>query len=365
MGSRRESERELDAQINAASGNEVPRKVHPLFVGGCARSGTTAFAEYLNQHEEILLCLERYKGRQRQVSWDLFSFERIMDFRPQETQRPPGGSLERFKERHAKLLARKNPAKLRWLGDKGPFYVRYMTRLAAKNPGARFIMLYRPLDEVAESWEARARNPNDPWRDERGAKESVNIWNLAMQGMREFIESSPAPRVLIIDYHDFFRRNEMVVPQISRFLDLQFSESLTQAWRDRSREFENARRSKELLSEEQREFIEGHADRDAEAWVLDRIESQWSAPELYVEQSEEAALASFNETEAEMWRLWNRVQVLERRLARERRQRRLKETHGSEREKAEHSGKKLEGRQDPEPRRLLDRLRRITRSAPF
>ena len=348
-------------------GSELLKTARPLFVGGCARSGTTAFADYLNQHEEILLCQERYKGRQRRVSWNLFSFERIMDFRPEETQRPPGGSLERFVERHAELLARKDPAKLKWLGDKGPFYVRYMDRLAANNPGARFIMLYRPLEEVAESWEARAKNPDDPWRDERGAEMAVDIWNLALRGIRDFIENSPAPRVLIINYHDFFRRNEVVLPQISRFLNLKFDASLIQEWRVKSQEFESSRRPKETLSEEQRVFIERQADRVAEAWVLDRIESQWDALGLYVEESEEAVRSSRDETEARMWHLQRRVRILERELARERRRGKLKAEKRGRREgvKEQRPNKQMDREQSSRAKWLIGKLSRIRAKVPF
>ena len=232
-----------------------------------------------------------------------------MDFRPQETKRPPfGQSREAFAERHAKLIADKDPAKLRWLGDKGPYYVRSMDRLAGRNPGARFIVLYRPLEEVAESWDARAKDPDDPWRGERGVEMSVEVWNAAMQKTREFIESSPAPRVLIIGYHDFFYRNEAVAPQISRFLGLEFDESITNAWREASSGFESRRRRKEPLSEEQRSFLREYADHEAEAWVLSRIEQQWISPELYVEEGEKAVLSSLDRIEARMWRLHEQVE---------------------------------------------------------
>jgi hypothetical protein len=333
---------EAKAQVSQTPEGKLLEKARPLFVGGCARSGTTAFADYLNQHQEILLCQERYKGIQRKVSWDLFTFERIIDFRPEETKRPPGGDLELYVKRHAELLARKDPTKLKWLGDKGPFYVRYMDLLAGNNPGARFIILYRPIEEVAESWDARAKNPDDSWRGDRGIEVAVETWNLAMQKTREFIESSPTPRVLIISYHDFFYRNEVVIPQISRFLELEFDESVTRAWRETSLNFESERRRKEPLTEEQRSFIQEHADRAAEAWVLDRIEKQWEEPELYVDKSREAALATLDETEAKMWRLQQKVKKLEHDLARERQKTR-----------------QLKALQSSRTWRLLDKLNRL------
>jgi len=84
-------EKRLKARMEQASESGLLERTRPLFVCGCARSGTTAFGDYLNQHEEVLLCQERYKERQKQVAWEDFSFQRIMDFRPQETKRPPLG----------------------------------------------------------------------------------------------------------------------------------------------------------------------------------------------------------------------------------------------------------------------------------
>ena len=102
----------VEARAERASEIGLLQRARPLFVCGCARSGTTAFGDYLNLHEKVLLCQERYKGRQSQVAWEDFSFERIMDFRPQETKRPPfGQTREAFAERHARLIAGKEPEK--------------------------------------------------------------------------------------------------------------------------------------------------------------------------------------------------------------------------------------------------------------
>jgi hypothetical protein len=299
-------------------------KVRPLFVAGCPRSGTTAVADYLNEHEEILVCQERYKNVARnKVTRDSFAFERILDFRPEETHRLPW-DLERYGEYHRKLLAKKDPARLKWIGDKGPWYVQSTDVITENNPGARFIILFRSIEEVAESWEARAKDPKDPWRGERGVEVAVETWNLAYQKTREFVESSSVPRVLIVDYHDFFYRNVAVVDQISRFLGLELDESVTRKWRESSLKFESERRCKGALDDEQRSFVQEHADREAEKWILDRIERQWDDPGLYVEEGAEAALASLNEAEAKMWRLRQRVRDLEHEMARERRESRRK-----------------------------------------
>jgi hypothetical protein len=274
----READKRGKAPANQVSKSGLLENVKPLFVCGCPRSGTTAFADYLNRHQEILICQERYKlGTLREeITPEFFTFERILNFKPGEMEKPIWKNGRAFFVRyHTELLSKKDPEKLKWIGDKGPFYVRCMDTLARNNPGAHFIVLYRPIEEVVESWEARAKDPEDHWDNNRGAEAAVKIWNTALRETRKFIESSRAPRVLIISYHDFFYRNEAAVPLVSRFLGLEFDECVTKAWRGASLEFESGRRRKELLSEEQRSLVQRCANRAAEAWVLHRIEKQW------------------------------------------------------------------------------------------
>jgi hypothetical protein len=334
------------------SEGELSDKARPLFVVGCPRSGTTAFADYLNRHPEVLVCQERYnKVPWGRVTRDLFAFGRILDFEPEQTDTPP---FEGWVNYHTELLARKDPAKLKWVGDKIPNYVRNMGLLAENNPGARFIVLYRPVEEVAESTDARSKDPDDPWfYGKNGVETALESWNAALRGAREFIEGSPSPRALVVGYQDFFSRNEAVTPLISRFLGIEFGESVARTWQEASSEFEGGRRHKEPLGAEQLALIRERADREAEAWVLERIERQTREPELYVEEGAQAALASLNEAEAGAWRLRQRVKALEDELADERRKaRRL-------RKKARRLSTQKQDLQDHEAPRPSNKLERI------
>lgn len=255
-----------------------------LFVGGPPRSGTTALVHYLNRHPEVLLCMERYKWMQRDIRPELFTFERILDYRVR-----PGGREETNtpREYHANLLASKDPARLKWIGDKTPGYVKILDRLSENNPGASFILTYRPLEEVAESFEARSKNPEESWRL-GGFETGVNFWNTAMTSTRDFIQSATNLNVLILSYHDFFYDNQAVIPPLSRFLDIEINQEMQNAWREMSRSFEADRRSKKPLSEEQRAYIKANKNREAERWVLDQLQKQREELELY---SPEAARA--------------------------------------------------------------------------
>lgn len=341
-----------------------------LFVGGPPRSGTTAFTKYLNEHPEVLVCRERFKWLpQEQVSRELFTFERILDFEDGYEKR----DTERRQKVHEELLTRKNPEELKWMGDKFPGYVNMLDTLSENNPGASFIIMYRPVEEVAESFEARSRNPNDAWLAGRdGFRLGVRHWNAAMRSARDFIESGVNPNVLVVSYHDFFYRNGDCVPLISRFLNLDFDESMREVWKETSRQFEEKRRHKEPLIEEQQSLIEEQADREAEKWVLDRIKRQWKdldrhSPEtvraLVEERRRFAVLMARERANAKAnkpRRPGQRNKELARKLGKER-QRTKTANRENQRltEQVQNLRDQIQAVQSSRTRRLLDRMKRV------
>ncbi len=315
------------ARPGRAPGDEPLKKPGLLFVCGCDRSGTAILADYLNRHPEILVCEERSRTtQQEEIALDLPTFERMLDFGPKETgDSAPDGEGARLIKPHPELLANRDPARLRWIGASNSDYVRRMESVAGNNPGARFMIMYRPIEEVAESWETK--DADDHQKGSNGFGQAVKNWNRSLQGTRRFIRDSLVPRVLLISYHDFLYRTETVVPLISGFLDLEFDESVTADLSDRALQSERMM-SRQTLGRKKRSLIEKHANRAAEAWILGRIEKQWKEPGLYTQKTSKAALAtSLDETEARTWRLQQKVRELER--DRERRRRRFKQLQSS------------------------------------
>jgi chaperonin cofactor prefoldin len=141
--------------------------------------------------------------------------------------------------------------------------------------------LYRPVEEVAESFEARARDAGDLWPGHLNFEKGVQRWNLALERTRDFIENGASSKTLVVRYHDFFYRNEACIPLISRFLGIDIDESVRKAWKEMSLRFENERRPKEPIGRRQASFIRKNKDHAAEEWILDRIDRQWSEPELF------------------------------------------------------------------------------------
>jgi chondroitin 4-sulfotransferase 11 len=307
--------------------DEPPGRPGLLFVCGCDRSGTATLADYLNRHPEILVCEERSRTTQQgEIALNLPTFERMLDFGTKETgDSAPDDEGVRLIKPHPELLANRDPARLRWIGASNSDYVTRMESVAGNNPGARFIIMYRPIEAVAESWETK--DAEDHQKGSNGFAQAVKTWNRSLQGTRRFIRDSLVPRVLLISYHDFLYRTETVVPLISGVLGLEFDESVTADLSDGGPQSERVM-SSETLGRKKRSLIEKHANRAAEAWILGRIEKQWKEPGLYTQKTSKAALAtSLDETEAKTWRLQQKVKELER--DRERRRRRFKQLQSS------------------------------------
>ena len=371
-----ESEQETQAHI-ASSTPERPLAdgVRPLFVCGCQCSGTTAFADYINEHDEALVCQERYKGvPRRKIGRGLFEFDKILSYGPEEIDNPD--VVEWKIEQHAKILSGKDPRKLKWAGDKNPDYVDQMNVLANHNPGARFIVLHRPVEEVAESFESRSKNPDYFWFSKgNGFERGVELWNRALKRTKDFLQNNPDAKVLIVNYHDFFSDSEAYIPALSCFLEIGFEEEISKTWRDLSLDFESRRRKKRQLTGEQRSFVEEHADRETERWLLERIERQWEEPALYAHESKEAALSSLAKTEAGAWKLEQRMKNLERDLENQRGEaqedrRRLQsqtaakqEDLAAQRRRADSLQRQLEGVVNSKTWRVLDRVNRLKKKA--
>jgi hypothetical protein len=300
--------------------DHTPRHKSPglLFVCGCDEGGTTVLADYLNRYPEILITPERSRITQHT---EIATLERKLELGTREPAPNDKGDL--LLDHDAELLADKDPARVRWIGEKDADYMRRMPSVAGDNPGARFIVMYRPIEEIAESWETQATDGDQNGND--GFKQAVKAWNRSLQGTRRFIRDSLLPRVLIVSYDVFLYRRETVVPLISRFLGLELDDF---APADGPAQAHERVRSRPPLSEKKRSLIERHANRAAEAWLLDRVDKQWERPGLYIQKTSKAALAtSLDEMEARTWRLQQKVRELER--DRERRRRSFRQLESS------------------------------------
>jgi hypothetical protein len=149
-------------------------KARSLFVAGCQRSGTTAFAECLNLHPRILLDVERYRSiPARTITPELFTFERILDYR-EETIRP--------REYYEELLFRKEPEKLEWIGGKNPNYL-LLRRAVREQPRSTF---HRAPPSCRGGGGVVGGGIRHPRRALTRARERLRAWGRGLeQGLEE------------------------------------------------------------------------------------------------------------------------------------------------------------------------------------
>lgn len=252
----------------------------PLFVAGIPqRSGTTAFADYLNMHPQILLTIERYKYGPRPITPDLFTFERILDYREGETDGP--------RERHVRLLSRKDPERLKWIGDKRPAHHRRYEELLEHNPGAHFIVMYRSVEEIAVSFNARARRPGDSWWAE--SDEAVKRWNRALRLTHRFVAAKP--NLLIVPYHAFFQQDPVCLEGIQRFLGVRFGQRLRKAWATKSAQHAGKERDHTPLTDEELAYVREQKNERLERWIERRIAAQYDGELTTSAASEDRAVS--------------------------------------------------------------------------
>ena len=142
-----------------------PTSKDVLLVCGCPRSGTTALAHLLNGHREVVIGYEvlatAFQDHFNSFGEGLFDGELFVDAlcmagplwpEPNWTVAFPS----RYKTRR---LVKKS----RIVGDKYPHYCYRLAELHEKLPRARFLAIYRDLASIAQSFERRYKDPNDPW----------------------------------------------------------------------------------------------------------------------------------------------------------------------------------------------------------
>lgn len=238
----------------------MPFVRHPLFIAGCPRSGTSAFADYLNDHPEVLVAIERY-NRLKEITSDLFARERLLDFRPEDTGQPRGYVED--------LVRRKRWESLRWVGDKRPTYFFHYAGVAARNPGARFVYVYRPLEAVAESFQEKRERPGG-WA--LTVEDAVRLWNAGIRRTRRFALSGAAP-LLVVDYDGFFSDPEGWATVLSAFLGVAFGPGIVEGWKERTARHDEERRAKRPLAREQQPILRLR-DAAAEEWIVRCIGEQ-------------------------------------------------------------------------------------------
>jgi hypothetical protein len=258
-----------------------------LFVGGPARSGTSAFAHLLNHHPRIALGMERYKYlynlRTKKhasfwwpnwVQWltghdpiakdigpHLFESERFFRFDNAETNIGAARlGNPKFKRKFERATYR---------GDKVPSMMRFYQSLNKGLPESRFIIVYRDVYRVCSSWNKRAQDPEDHWPATKNFKVAVDAINLELSRAANFQSEHPG-RCLIIRNENIFGPDGLdTLAALLDWLELRRHPSITLALKKKMEIAERLKDKPLLEYDGQRDYIQQNID-----WsVIGRIEA--------------------------------------------------------------------------------------------
>jgi hypothetical protein len=148
-----------------------------IFIGGCARSGTTALCGLMNAHRRVLLGLERYflRWRDRTVGPEHFEVDRFLDMQEGDTHSGPN-----VRRQFEELRRSKRDGECGTIGDKYPALFDVYDHVWKTFPAARVLYIVRDPRYVALSYQRRADNAADK-RFSKGGLTAVREWNASVR----------------------------------------------------------------------------------------------------------------------------------------------------------------------------------------
>jgi hypothetical protein len=179
-------------------------KMKYLFVGGCARSGTSSLTRLLNSHKKILVGIERYNKLCHKHNYSLnkghFLKKRFFQVEKGDT------FYSDFSEVHkrSKWLYRKYES-LEYIGLKYTSIHNIMDELNSTFGNPVIIYIYRDIFDVAESWNQRTIKGNN-WPKTKNYIEAVEEWNYSLKTIKSYIENKQ--EIICVNYNDVFYSNK-------------------------------------------------------------------------------------------------------------------------------------------------------------
>jgi len=216
----------------------------PLFIVGCARSGTTLLETMLNKHPEICINHEshfiidlmrryifgrKYRGKNSLSDFvnDLLSHKRYSLWQDKQKINRNEFSYYRGKsvpEIYEAVFSRyaHGENKSMW-GDKTPKYVNFIVFLSEIFPESRFIHIIRDGRDVALSAIERKWGPGNLWQSAHYWKIQTTLGIVAGRWLKFTGQQN---RYLEIKYEDLLNNTEAILRNICTFLNVNYHDSM-------------------------------------------------------------------------------------------------------------------------------------------
>ncbi|WP_282177113.1 sulfotransferase family protein [Vibrio nereis] len=226
-----------------------------LFVAGCARSGTSALAQLLSGSQDIVIGMERYGHLVQPDDFRLneshFTKERFFEMKDGDTFYE---DFDKFHKFDANLEKKFDDCK--WIGDKRPDLYESYDQLFKAFPSCTLIFIYRNLEDVASSYQARIKK-GENWPASKDFKAAVREWNRSLYLTREALKKGY--NIKVVDYDSIFCSDKKIDP-IFNCLGLNMDEGIDQKVREiRERSSQLVTERKSYLSKVELDYIENNA----------------------------------------------------------------------------------------------------------
>ena len=239
-----------------------------LLISGTQRSGTSAMADLLGAHSDMVITNERYihlaqPGRYQQLGHASFRSEKLLHPVPEETQNFQWANRG---EAHQALIRKYETVRV--VGDKVPMYHHYLDHLFSEMGKARLVIMIRNVVDVVDSWQARHDDQRDGiWTADY--QKGVAMWNwdnrLILQALQKYRQ-----RIRVVSYERLFSYAPAYLGRVLAFAgvdprDPAILEAYTAMTRDWMYRFSKPSR----LTPSQRDWSLAMADMDLYRHIID------------------------------------------------------------------------------------------------
>jgi Sulfotransferase family len=233
----------------------------------------------LQAHPRVVIGMERYKfllSRRRDRAGfgpALFEPERFFDFRPGDTNVNP--DLGHFTGHYIKARRRFEHGPVEYVGDKLMPDEQIIRLIEARFPSPKFIFIYRDVLRVANSFVARARNPDDQnWPASQDHTAAVKRWRAALSTADGLIRRIGSEDVCIMKYEHLFSGDIRACEIMFCFLGLRVAPGVRRTYGARTADWSERQAKPLTLSPTETEFVLQRFDRDVLSRFDRRFEEQ-------------------------------------------------------------------------------------------
>jgi hypothetical protein len=246
--------------------SETQQKSKYLFVGGCARSGTSILTNIIGMHQRVVLGMERYnnlmKPQKFQLSAEHFEKNRFLTIHENDT-----GYTDFNKFRcHGSISEKWDSAAL--FGTKYTFADQVFWKLKQVFGNFHYLYIYRNIYDVAESWNRKAANGIN-WPAGKNYIMAVERWNESLGNTLTELRSGAD--IICLSYEEMLYSKKSIQPIFDR-LGLQIDENVLRELTEARKKAPKKKFEKGMLSENEVEYIRNNARHE----LYDEIHSKFN-----------------------------------------------------------------------------------------